>query len=1003
MNGVMSSVPLKFRYPMRMHQEMIIKRFDEELRRKKPGEPLRFHVVAPPGSGKTIIGLELAIRLKKPALIVCPNTAIQGQWVKKLELFVPEGREAAIDDYITSDANKPHFINVLTYQILSIPDNAGDTLIELAEGLWAETLSDLTGVEIEEAQGRIATMKSSNPAAYKKELAKYVKSIRNGKLFGQEGANDDAKNQAEYKNRHLALDLLHKNTRELLQRLKDAGVKTVIFDECHHLQTYWAIVMKYILQWMEIENIIGLTATPPIDEKSEILQNYMGLLGEIDFQIPTPAVVKDGMLAPYQDLTYFCIPEEDEMEYLNQCHLKFHKLIEKFSSAQSDFCQWIVNRIIHRKLADGTQREWRKLFAQRTDFCCAGVKYLRKVGIKLPPDITLSSGMYGELSVEEWALLIEDYALNRLKLSAEEEHKLLYDEIKDALYTLGFILTETGIRTYISPLSRVLSYSKSKLKAVKDILLHEMKHMGNNLRAAVVTDFEFSNALSLKKLDNVLDEECGGAISVIKALVSDEELDKLNPIMVTGQSLLCDDDIAEEYLGLFNEWAKAGGLDIKLNMKPVYDGKLCEIEGYGSDWNTKSAILFTTSMLEKGLTRCMVGTRGLLGEGWDSLSLNTLIDLCCAATYASVNQLRGRSIRKDEKNPRKLANNWDVVAYASNLEKGDSDYKRLVKKHQQFYSICEDGRIQKGVGHVHPQLAFKERLTPEDINQINEDMFKKATQRELQYDAWKVGERFYNAEQGSVEISLDEDAIARDASVAGDKANALQMKASWQKFKRGAGVLGLLAAVAASGLSLPLALVTGTVSALFLYSSAKGVGKTAEFTRKEVLQMNKLEFIKRMSMTVLEALKESGLVARNLMERNVCVTSQGGSSIRVFLEGTPEDSQLFSRCLDEVMSPLVDQRYAIPRYATKADNKGNWDTIKAGLDSGSAQIVAYHPVPDVLGANKEKAEIFQKHWNRKISRGQVVYLKSAEGEKILERYAMSNDLDISKHVANFWR
>ncbi len=1002
MNGLPSPTALKFRYPMRTHQNMILKRFDEELKRKKEGEILRFHVVAPPGSGKTIIGLELAIRLKKPALIVCPNTAIQGQWVKKLELFLPEGQEASIDHFITSDKDKPHFINVLTYQILSIPEDAGQTLIELAEGLWAETLCDLTGTELEEAKGRIAAMKSANPSVYKKELAKYVKSIRNGKLFEQED-KETATAEEENKNVHMALDLLHKNTRELLKRLKDAGVKTVIFDECHHLQTYWAVIMKHILQWMEIENVIGLTATPPIDEKSEVLQNYMGLLGDIDFQIPTPAVVKDGMLAPYQDMTYFCIPEDNEMDYLNQCHLKFHQLITGFSSPQSDFCHWIIDRILHRKLADGTQREWRKLFAQRPDFCCAGVKYLRKAEIRLPSDITLSSGMYGDMSVEEWALLIEDYALNRLKLSGEEEHKQLYDQIKDALYTLGFILTETGIRTYISPLDRVLSYSKSKLKAVKDILLHEMKALGEHLRAAVVTDFEFSNALSLKKLDNVLDEECGGAISVIKALVSDDELDKLNPIMVTGKSLLCDNDIAEEYLRLFGEWAKAGGLDIRLNMKPVFDGKLFEIEGYGSDWNTKSAILFTTSMLERGLTRCMVGTRGLLGEGWDSVSLNTLIDLCCAATYASVNQLRGRSIRKDEKNPKKLANNWDVVAFAADLEKGDNDYKRLVKKHQQFYSICEDGRIQKGVGHIHPQLAFKERLSSEDINQINEHMFKKATERSLRHDAWKVGERFHNAEQGSVEISLDEETIASDTSVAGDKADRLQMKASWQKFKRGAGVLGLLATLVAGGLSLPIALVSGTVSALFLYSSAKGVGKTAEYTRKEVLQMHKLEFIKRLSLALLDALKECGLITRTLMERNVCVTSQDGASIRVFLEGTPEDSQLFSRCLDEIMSPLIDQRYAIPRYAVMADQKGGWATIKAGLDSDSAKIVAYHPVPDILGTNKEKAEIFQKQWNRYVSRGDIVFLRSAEGEKILERYAMSNDLGISKHVANFWR
>jgi len=62
--------------------------------------------------------------------------------------------------------------------------------------------------------------------------------------------------------------------------------------------------------------------------------------------------------------------------------------------------------------------------------------------------------------------------------------------------------------------------------------------------------------LSLKKVNNVLDEESGGAVSVLKELVADPEIDKLNPIMVTAKNLLCDDDIAEKYVEIGNKWAK---------------------------------------------------------------------------------------------------------------------------------------------------------------------------------------------------------------------------------------------------------------------------------------------------------------------------------------------------------------------------------------------------------------------------------------------------------------
>lgn len=589
-------VPLHFRYDFRSHQKLILDRFEEERRRTPAGEPLRYHVVAPPGAGKTIVGLELAIRLGKPVLVVCPNTAIQGQWLKKLEMFFPEGRQETLNTLATADASSPRWLNVLTYQILSIPEDPGEGMLEIAEGIWVESMQDAQGVEEEEARGRITKMKASNPAAYRKEMARFTKKIRDGKLeelvspaggpgravgavpAGAAGAvptvraglAPDAGGQVpdSLSQDERFLGILHPNTRTLLYSLKEAGVKTVIFDECHHLQTWWAQVMKHLLRWMGVESVIGLTATPPYDENADVLENYIGLLGPIDFEIPTPAVVKDGMLAPYQDLLYMCRPQEAEWAFLQNCHGKFRELLVRFAKPDSDFCRFMQERILARKMADGSQREWKKLYAARKEFAVAGVKYLHSAGIRIASDISMTPAMSGHPTLEEWTLLVEDYALNRLKLSSAKEDAVLYDEIRDALYALGFILTDKGIRSYISPLDRVLAYSRSKLTAVREILLSEMKTMGDSLRAVVVTDFEFSNALSLKQLDHVLDAECGGAISVMRMMAADPELDKLNPVMVTGKSLLCDDDIADAYMSRMDSWARKQGFDIALRMTP---------------------------------------------------------------------------------------------------------------------------------------------------------------------------------------------------------------------------------------------------------------------------------------------------------------------------------------------------------------------------------------------------------------------------------------------------
>src|SRR5262249_25147080 len=122
-----------------------------------------------------------------------------------------------------------------------------------------------------------------------------------------------------------------------------------------------------------------------------------------------------------------------------------------------------------------------------------------------------------------------------------------------------------------------------------------------------------------------------------------------------------------------------------------------------------------TAIFERGLTKCLVGTRGLFGEGWDSQSLNTLVDLTTTTSPVSVKQLRGRSIRIQTNDPlaaHKVANNWDVVCIAPQLEKGLNDYQRFARKHDCFFGMCDDGHIERGVGHVHP--AFSE-LTPIEV------------------------------------------------------------------------------------------------------------------------------------------------------------------------------------------------------------------------------------------------------------------------------------------------
>jgi superfamily II DNA or RNA helicase len=49
----------------------------------------RLYLVMPPGSGKTVAGLETARRLEQPTLVLAPNTAVQSQWLLQWRDFIP--------------------------------------------------------------------------------------------------------------------------------------------------------------------------------------------------------------------------------------------------------------------------------------------------------------------------------------------------------------------------------------------------------------------------------------------------------------------------------------------------------------------------------------------------------------------------------------------------------------------------------------------------------------------------------------------------------------------------------------------------------------------------------------------------------------------------------------------------------------------------------------------------------------------------------------------------
>ena len=76
----------------------------------------RVHIVAAPGSGKTILGLELIFRIGEPALVLSPTLSIRNQWKQRFTESFTDNQNA--DDIVSTSLKDIKFITSITYQTL---------------------------------------------------------------------------------------------------------------------------------------------------------------------------------------------------------------------------------------------------------------------------------------------------------------------------------------------------------------------------------------------------------------------------------------------------------------------------------------------------------------------------------------------------------------------------------------------------------------------------------------------------------------------------------------------------------------------------------------------------------------------------------------------------------------------------------------------------------------------------------------------------------------------
>jgi superfamily II DNA or RNA helicase len=940
----------------------------------------RTHIVAPPGSGKTLLGVEIVRRLASPALVLAPNSAVQSQWIGAAGRFnAPAGVAAA-------DTSAP--IACLTYQALCQFDDPSRELATVARRRWAEDRATALGSTPEEVDRDAETWTGEAAARRRKELARVTAALKRSIARADDGTSQVA-------------DLLSPGVVARLGALRSNGVATVVLDECHHLASMWGYAVRTAIAELGDAHVVGITATPPDELTTEEAELYEALLGPVDFQVPTPAVVREGFLAPYQELAWLVPPLQAELDWLEEHDVRFAELVDTLHDATGSpvmsFPEWVITRIRHRgrEQDDGDAVvAWSSFQKAHPALARAGARFLLSGGLDLPPDVPRGEGYRERPDLEDWLALLQDYALHCLAADPSSEAAAAYQRIASALRGLGFTLTRQGIRRGASETDHLLTRSAAKTVALADVIACELDARGNQLRALVLCDSEQAVTVNDASLASVLDPTSATAPSAVTALAADLRTGVLRPLLVSGRGLRCHPGDADVLLAALSRCAGDAVTNWRTNAE---NGELVGLVASGPAWEPRLWVQLATAVFAEGTTKALVGTRALLGEGWDAPCVNCLVDLSEATTGVAVTQMRGRSLRLDPADPEKIASNWDIVCVADNLARGNADYERFVRKHVHLFAPSEDGAIEAGPSHVHPSLGPFAPPPAETYGQVNRDMARRAAQHREAREKWRLGEPYSSSVNDTLVVLPRAGTHAGVGLVppplaAADRPAALPLS---QALPLGVAAAGVVAA-AVGGLAgvdvVPIA-AAGVVPAALGWS-------TWRLSRARDALAGPLP-LDRAARCVADAYLQLGELSPQAA-RSLAVEPRASGYLRCVLRAaTPDESARFVAALDELIAPQGAPRYLVSRLVASRGT-GGLTLLGRVVRHRKPFDLRWVGVPRDFGRAKARAEVFAAAWGRLMGPSELRYVQGSDEGHELAASAEAERLDYETAARKVW-
>lgn len=772
----------------RNYQQRVLDNADKYIKDGK------INIVAAPGSGKTVLGLELIRRLQSPCIVLSPTTAIKEQWGKRFrDLFLENKND--FERLYSNDLHEVKLLNSVTYQALY-------TAIEKVSETDEDGSGDFSDIDI-------------------------------------------------------------------FAKMNECGIKTICLDEAHHLKNEWQKSLeKFIAGLPKGVRIISLTATPPYDSDGSEWERYMAVCGEIDEEIFVPELVGHNTLCPHQDYVYFNFPTGDELAVFKEHRQNAHEAVMALRSL--DVMKRVANLL-------NCERDYDKLYAHAKENIALSV-LLNHYGFLISGKLIKLLAMTKKLPkfTMEYAQEAVCYLLACDYTTKEEK-----EQIADVLKEHSVFEKKKPTLNLNEKIKRSLISSVGKLDSITKIAKNEFNAMGEKLRLLVLTDY-----IRKESLTNISGGEAFGSVNIVSIFESmRRELPTLKIGVLSGTLVILPNSI--DLSGIKHRSTAIKGTDYSV------------IDFAGTKNNI--AVDYVGKLFEAGKLQALVGTKSLLGEGWDSPCINSLILASFVGSFVLSNQMRGRAIRIDKNNPDKVSNVWHLVTvepeyiYKDKLgERIDGylsydsstltsyDFEILKRRFDSFMGPhYETGVIESGIDRL---SAIKPPYSETGINRINEEMLALSTKRDDVRDKWQseVEGKSFRVEQVT-EIPKEKRVPVFTFL------NILPV-----------AILGVLLAfilseMTISGVNIIIALIIG----IFLYLASI----------KLIIHINPSKSFKTLGKAVYKTLRDCELISDGA---KIHSKEAGAFVVTLSLRNaSTHDQNVFNLAMKELLSPIENPRYII--------------------------------------------------------------------------------------------